>query len=314
MESFLNKIFRKSKTITTTTSNTPTTFSNPDSYFKNEEIEKSWLGFGSSSSTRAPTASVRTIPIIFITTPSSKKPIEIPVHHENSQHVNEDIFYKLKQHCDTKYDTLCVSKRREMYDLIEKCDKIKQTGKGTDSQLKSCREVLSIYCYIFPDLGIHRCKNYDQYDAYVPGKIKPITTTTTTSKRVPFFYSTPKNIPINPVNPVITTTSTNTKSTTRSSSTTTSTKKVLVDTANSADPFGNEPVNSIPKSSEKLKQIGNFCLKQKTKHANCEKMLVLLRTKFKTCEKAPKTNADCQSFKMDFCSAFTNFPCCVDVT
>ncbi len=39
----------------------------------------------------------------------------------------------------------------------------------------------------------------------------------------------------------------------------------------------------------------------------------MLRDKFKKCEKTPKTDYDCQIFKMNLCGAFPNFPCCVDV-
>lgn len=70
----------------------------------------------------------------------------------------------------------------------------------------------------------------------------------------------------------------------------------------------------IPNDAEKLKKIGNFCLKTKTKDLNCETMLRLLKEKFKNCEKKPKTDTDCQTFKVQFCSAFTNFPCCADVS
>ena len=62
-----------------------------------------------------------------------------------------------------------------------------------------------------------------------------------------------------------------------------------------------------------MKEIGNYCLKTKQKEANCENMLKLLKDKFKTCEKKPKTDTDCQTFKFQFCSAYTNFPCCPDV-
>lgn len=42
-------------------------------------------------------------------------------------------------------------------------------------------------------------------------------------------------------------------------------------------------------------------------------MLALLKEKFKKCEQQPKTDRDCQSFKIEFCTAFKNFPCCPDV-
>ena len=69
----------------------------------------------------------------------------------------------------------------------------------------------------------------------------------------------------------------------------------------------------IPNDAEKLKKIGSFCLTTKQKDSNCDQMLNKLKSKFKSCEHSPKTDQDCQSFKMNFCSAFSKFPCCVDV-
>lgn len=43
-------------------------------------------------------------------------------------------------------------------------------------------------------------------------------------------------------------------------------------------------------------------------------MLNMLKEKFKECQKMPKTHNECQKFKVNFCAAYTNFPCCPDVT
>lgn len=62
-----------------------------------------------------------------------------------------------------------------------------------------------------------------------------------------------------------------------------------------------------------MKKIGQYCLKIKTKDSNCDRALMMLKDKFKKCEKSPKSDADCQTFKMNLCGAFSNFPCCADV-
>ena len=69
----------------------------------------------------------------------------------------------------------------------------------------------------------------------------------------------------------------------------------------------------IPEDATKLKDIGQYCLKIKTKDVNCDKMLSMLKEKFKSCEKMPKTDNECQTFKVNFCTAFKTFPCCPDV-
>ena len=39
----------------------------------------------------------------------------------------------------------------------------------------------------------------------------------------------------------------------------------------------------------------------------------MLRENFKRCEKSPKTDHECQSFKMNLCGAFPKFACCSDI-
>lgn len=69
----------------------------------------------------------------------------------------------------------------------------------------------------------------------------------------------------------------------------------------------------IPNNADRLKEIGEFCLKTKTKNTKCDTMLKMLKDRFKTCEKKPKSDNECQSFKINFCTAYNNFPCCPDV-
>ncbi len=54
-------------------------------------------------------------------------------------------------------------------------------------------------------------------------------------------------------------------------------------------------------------------MKSKGQDPNCDTALQMLKTKFKGCEKALKTDTECSDFKMNFCTAFSKFPCCPDV-
>lgn len=223
---------------------------------------------------------------------------------------SDDVFLSLKQHCARNYDSICITKRRELHELVAKCERLTIQNRH---QTDTCREVLSIYCYVFYNKDLITCFDTTQYDIYVPGKKKfttvsstTSTRTTTTSKYVYYSSSTTK--------PTITTTTTKSTTTTRPTvkvvttpSTTTSTRASL-----SGDPFGNGPL-TIPTESDGLKHIAKFCLQSREKNVKCDKMLVLLKDKFKTCEKKPKTDTECQSFKMNFCGAFKNFPCCSEV-
>lgn len=137
---------------------------------------------------------------------------------------SDDAFYKLKQHCSINYDKLCSSKKLEIYELVKKCDKLRIENKG--KPLDSCRDVLSIYCYVFYDS--FTCLGED-YDAYVPGRKKfPQSSTTSaystaSSRRIPIvIITTPKS--------VITTKST----TTTTTKSTTTTKKTPLTTTTTA--------------------------------------------------------------------------------
>ncbi len=59
-----------------------------------------------------------------------------------------------------------------------------------------------------------------------------------------------------------------------------------------------------------MKEIGQYCVKPGVKDKNCDKMLLLLKEKFKTCEKLPTNDSGCQAFKVKFCAAYQNFPNC----
>lgn len=66
----------------------------------------------------------------------------------------------------------------------------------------------------------------------------------------------------------------------------------------------------LPEDENTMRAIGNYCVKPNVKDKNCDKMLVLLKEKFKTCEKLPGNDSACQSFKLKFCSAYPQFPNC----
>ena len=70
--------------------------------------------------------------------------------------------------------------------------------------------------------------------------------------------------------------------------------------------------DSIP--SAKLKEIGRYCLKMNGKDKNCNETLAMLKTRFKKCNTASKYDIECNKFKLNFCTAFSKFPCCVDVS
>ena len=59
-----------------------------------------------------------------------------------------------------------------------------------------------------------------------------------------------------------------------------------------------------------MKEIGNYCVKPDIRDKNCDKMLLLLKEKFKTCEKLPASDAGCQKFKKNFCIAYPSFSNC----
>lgn len=246
-------------------------------------------------------------------TPESKTEAHV------SSSILDDPFYKLKKHCLTSYDDLCLSKKKDMLDLVNKCESLQSGNKKVDA----CSDVLSIYCYVYLTRDLKTClgKSYDMYipgnKKYTPGATPSTTTrTTTTTRRMPIEIpiNRPSPTPSKPTPPP--TKSTMTKSTTTTTTTTTKSSPTpmyppIKPNVGLVSPFDG-PVKSIPNDAEKLKKIGNYCLRTKQRDQNCDKMLTLLKEKFKYCEKMPKSNTECQTFKINFCTAYPGFPCCAD--
>jgi hypothetical protein len=80
--------------------------------------------------------------------------------------IKNDAFYKLKNYCQTNYDDFCIRKKKEIYDLISKCNQIK-TAKQEEPQ--ACKDVVSIYCYVFLTRDASVCL-LQSYTTYQPGK------------------------------------------------------------------------------------------------------------------------------------------------
>ena len=133
-----------------------------------------------------------------------------------------DPFYKLKRHCIATYDQMCSTKKKEIKDLVEKCDTI--TKGKTAPVPDACQDILSIYCYVFSD-DIYTCYMRD-YPLYIPGKKKfthsTTSPTTTASTQIytfkPFTSYKPPSVWTIPIEVVTrpTTTSTTTAKTTSS--------------------------------------------------------------------------------------------------
>ena len=147
-------------------------------------------------------------------TPARTPEGKVEAHVSSS--ILDDPFYKLKKHCLTSYDDLCLSKKKDMLELVNKCESLQSGNKKVDA----CSDVLSIYCYVYLTRDLKTClgKTYDMYipgnKKYTPGATPSTTTrTTTTTRRMPI------EIPINRPSP----TPTSTKSTTTTTTTTKST-------------------------------------------------------------------------------------------
>lgn len=114
-------------------------------------------------------------PTIFYSSTTKARPIVTTAHAPSPlpSAAQEDPFYRLKNHCAVTYDQLCSSKKTEMYELVKKCDRLKmETG---NQRLEPCREVYSVYCYVFYDR--FTCIGQD-YDTYIPGRKKYTTSST----------------------------------------------------------------------------------------------------------------------------------------
>ena len=224
-----------------------------DSYSDDEEEEdndNSFFPKKTTTTTRRPIHFSSTTKSRILTT-THKPPAPLPSAAE------EDPFYRLKNHCALNFDQLCSGKKSEMYELVLKCERLKL--EHSNQRLEPCREVYSIYCYVFNDR--FTCLGQD-YDTYVPGRKKFTTSGTRTTTR----STSTVTIKINVITtssyrpPVVTTTTrtttrpttravvtTTTKPTTRFVVTTTTTHRPTTKASSgggsaSGDPFGDGPV------------------------------------------------------------------------
>ncbi len=102
--------------------------------------------------------------------------------YTTSPYYADDSFYKLKMHCLKTYDSLCFEKKTEMKALVEKCEIITIKNRGVKPE--SCKDVLSVYCYIYYSKDTFTCFAAD-YDPYIPGgKYAKSSGTTESTKRV----------------------------------------------------------------------------------------------------------------------------------
>lgn len=227
------------------------------------------------TSTTTTTTESRYVPPKYSTTTRKTYISTTKKSYTSNEEIAKDPYYKLKVYCDKKYDTFCIKKKQEIRALVEKCDAIKPSK--TVVVPKACEDVLSIYCYVYGKYDYSHCY-VKKYTTYQPGKTKithaPIKTTTT---RRPYVPPTRKS------------------------------------SSAPGSPFGNGPLTSLPNDAKKLKEIGDYCLKSKGKDQNCDTALNMLKTRFKSCDKASKSDRECTDFKINFCSAFSKFPCCPDI-
>lgn len=141
---------------------------------------------------------------------TSKQPAPLP------SAAQDDPFYRLKNHCALTFDSLCSSKKSEMHDLVKKCDRLQLEHKN--QVLEPCRDVYSIYCYVFYERFTCLGQNYEPY---VPGRKKFTSGTSTTTRggqtiKINVVTTTSPKPKINVV-----TTTTTTKQTTKQTTTTT---------------------------------------------------------------------------------------------
>ena len=102
---------------------------------------------------------------------------------ENQSAFFDDAFYKLKMHCLKSYDSLCFEKKQEMKALVDKCELLTVKNRGVRPD--SCRDVLSVYCYIYYSKDTFTCFGGD-YEPYMPGQkfTKGAAVTTQSTRRV----------------------------------------------------------------------------------------------------------------------------------
>ena len=150
---------------------------------------------------------------------------------------------------------MCISKKKEMYDLIQKCEKLTIQNKGVKPE--ACKEVLSVYCYVYFSKDTLTCFSSD-YDIYVPGrKFTPGPSTSTASSRrisINVITNSPTTSRTTQKYIITTpsTTSTTTKTTTRPTTkpTTTSARQIITTASTKASPVDNGypfdgPVKSV---------------------------------------------------------------------
>lgn len=101
---------------------------------------------------------------------------------ENQSAFFDDAFYKLKMHCLKTYDSLCFEKKQEMKALVDKCDIL--TVKNRGIRPESCKDVLSVYCYIYYAKDTFTCFS-GEYEPYMPGqKFTKSSITTQSTRRI----------------------------------------------------------------------------------------------------------------------------------
>lgn len=169
-----------------------------------------------------------------------------------------------------------------------------------------------MYCYVFKtDYMICSLRKYKPYQ---PGKTEYPTTknfiTKSTKKYEPYKPYTYKPYTLSPFTYKTISVEVITRPTTRKPYVTTRTTSKY---SRNNSPFGSGPITKLPTDSAELKKIGQYCLKQKGADKNCDKALQMLKTRFKQCDRASKSDRQCHDFKIGFCQAFTKFPCCPDI-
>jgi hypothetical protein len=125
----------------------------------------------------------------------------------NTDAASDDVFYRLKAHCAANYDQFCITKKKEIHDLVVKCEKIKAENKG--KTIEACSDVMSIYCYVFKKFDFNTCyMNAGSYSEYVPGKKK----FTPSPTKAAFSTQSTRKIPIVIITSAKSTTTTTTTS------------------------------------------------------------------------------------------------------
>lgn len=244
-----DKLKPKKKDTTTSTLSAPfEEYDEPESSSKNHDLNSRIFSFLTSKKVLTTSSSTSTLKPRLITLSYSYIPAKTTTNT-----ASDDVFYKLKQHCTTSYDKICSTKKLELYELIQKCNRLKIENRG--KPIEACRDVLSIFCYVFYDT--FTCYGED-YDPYMPGKKKythltSLAPSTATSRKIPIIInpSTPKPSPV-----IITTKSSLTSTTTKTTAKSTSTVKLITTTKTTAKPsIGGDLISPFDGPVE---NVGNF--------------------------------------------------------